>query len=203
MTDYEEARDEMLDRLVDDGGVDFDSDPSEFQVEGQQQANRLLRRLARLNADAEVVETVAADERQRIDDWVRDRMAGIDRGRRWLTATLEGFARANHAAGGGQSLKLPAGTLKLSKGRASVEVDEAGGELPAGLVERGLVRVAPDKAAIARELVEGPELGVTGGRRIFAAVDKTGEVVEGVVFSRPEDLTFKATPNDAEEAYPW
>lgn len=195
MTDFDEARDELADRLVvDDAPPDFDSDPTGYRVEGLAHANRLLRRLVRLDRERAEVRAIADGERDRIDAWERDRTAGIDRARTWIEATLEAFARANHAETGTQTVKLPAGALKLSKPRTRVVVDEAAPEVLAELVARDLARVAPDRAGIARTLKPGPKLGETGGVEVFAAVDTNGEVVDGVVFEANVAMTFKATP---------
>jgi hypothetical protein len=107
MTDYRRDLDEWLEP---------DPDEGEAEVMDQLAADSCLRVLATLDRDEAEVKGLAQDEHVRVEEWARDRLAGIDSRRKWLMHRLEGFARAS----GSLTITLPWGVLKLRKRQQTV-----------------------------------------------------------------------------------
>lgn len=96
-----------------DVAPDLDRDPDPPQNPAE--AERYLRRLARLAAEEAEVEEVYAAEVDLLTRWRDDRIASVHRAAAWLQTALDGWMRARHAEGGTKTLNLPHGTLRLRK----------------------------------------------------------------------------------------
>lgn len=196
----------------DDPGPDPSSAPESawserpLDVTGQDEANRVLRRLARLYRDEVALIDVATSEAERIQSWLKDRTRGIADKREWLERGLEGFMRAHHADTGTVTVTLPGGQARLRPGKDLVVEDDTVAEVGAAeyLAEHRpeLVRAsyALDKKAIASiitrgPLVEKPPVEVPDGYDCYEAVEtETGEVLPGVVVLAPGLRKFSYTP---------
>jgi hypothetical protein len=215
--DERDALDAFL--LGDPEGSDDEMTP--LDVASREHATRELRRLARLDSEAAQVQAVYDAERARLDAYLADRMRGITSRREWLAGGLESFMRAVHRDKGTQSIKLPTGTLALSKPRLRVEGDAS--VIPEDQ-QPFLVRWKPElnKVEAKERLTPGYELTLADAADLMlllwrmgalwswtpgdapdedysqlvirAAVDETGEAVLGVVFVTEAQHTFKATP---------
>lgn len=183
-------------------GTTSDVLDSPLMLDGQQSADRALRRLARVEREERNVRQVADAERDRIADWEADRLSGLRSRREWLERGLEGFMRALQAQTGSKSLSLPWGRLSLRKGATKVLADA--NRLP----ERYLKRPDPEprKADIAKAAKPAPTPmdpqpeGVEVGYRAHLAVNvETGEVLVGAVILVPVEDSFTAKPTEVEE----
>jgi len=109
---------EALERDLDeyagsDPEIDIDEEPK--PPLDADTANRMLRRLRRLNEDQRQIDEIAESEIARIRQWQQDRSSGVENARQWLLRSLEGFARASFARNGVRTLNLPNGKLSLRK----------------------------------------------------------------------------------------
>jgi hypothetical protein len=183
---------------------------------GQEQANRLLRRMALLDAETEAVDRLAQAEIDRINEWRTARYRTIGGQTAWLSSSLEQFMRAHHAAGGGVTLKLPNGELKLRPRTSQVVVDD-GDAFVAWAAANGLTTTLtrlpdpparkPDATRLKQVTVIDKPVDVPEGTPTFAlgpgapdpahegrllhAVMLGDEVVPGVRVSLPpDDRTF-------------
>lgn len=178
----DETRDDLADWLADTDGaapdLDRDPDPPHDATE----AERYLRKLAHLAAEAREVEEVVKAERQRLDEWRSDRMTAMERADTWLRTALEGWFRDRQRAGGTKSLSLPSGTLRLRKAsKRPVDFDpgdEDGQTVLASIYRQNpdLVRVSLslNKQEVAKRCKPGPD-----GQAI---IPETGETLPGVRF---------------------
>lgn len=182
----------------------FQQDAPPPTCDGLEQANRLLARLAQNRRRQAEVEAVYDAERQRLDDWREDRVGGMEEEADWLRRGVEQFMRAHHAAGGGVTVKLPNGELRLRPSQLRLVTDDAAAFAKwaeeAGAADR-LVRLPdppapkPDATAIKKELSDTLSVVERGrtddGLVVFGVVDLDGVVVPGVTFVRaPEERTF-------------
>lgn len=173
----------------------------------EEAVNRMLRKRARLVREMERVEAIAAQEDRQRREWVADRCGGIRRQLEWLDRGLEGYMRQFKAATRRKSLPLPAGTLKLTApGVASLEVSALADFLvwvDAERVTRGQLvkKVETPIAALVKDVCSlGPQLDEQDGRAVFAVVDESGEVVPGLVFTKPSVERFAVTQPAQDEA---
>lgn len=151
---------------------DYDADPEPPQ--DADEANRRLRRLARIRADIAQVEETAARQIDQINAWAERRYEVLHARARWEQAGLEMWHRAVLADDPNRkTISLPCGTLK-SRAQQPVWVfdDEVfcawAKEHAPDLVR---VRLSPDRSAAKQEIVL-----LDDGRYITG----TGEVVPGV-----------------------
>jgi hypothetical protein len=121
-----DVREDLEAWLADDAGPAPDLDQPPPPVQDPTTAERYLRKLARLKAEKDEVEVVAAAEHHRIEAWERDRLSAIDRAAGWVRLALEAWFRARRLDGGSKTLDLPAGRLKLrAPGKPAVQFDLA------------------------------------------------------------------------------
>lgn len=176
---------------------------------GTEQANRMLDRLRLLGRDAGDVRALAAAERERIDAWEADRLSGIGREVERAEKALEQFMRAHHAAGGGVTLNLPSGELKLRANKLRLVVtDDA--EAVAWCEEHAPDAInrpeppapKPDKNALHKLVGDEKPLAAVEttartdeGEIVFNLVAEGGVVVPGVVAVRDADeRKFSVSP---------
>ncbi len=160
---YEVDVDEQL--LLQETGVAGSSleavvDAPRFIIDDEDKANWALRKLARLNAQLEAVEEQARRERERIATWVADVSGPLNRQRVFFESLLEGFHREQLSADPNRrTIKLPAGTLKIRKTPASVELDDNFVEWAQKRERDDLLRVKvePNKAAIREAVLKDGE----------------------------------------------
>lgn len=180
-------------------------DPTPAEIDGLLQADNFLRRLRRLERDADDVRTIAAAEYERIKAWEDDRIAGIERYAEWLERTLTAFGIAYGKLNNVRTIKLPCGTIRLRKGRDKMEAQHldvfaewARETHPEWLKVTTEARVADVKSGT----TIGPVIeGVTPpeGAKLCSAIDDvSGEVVPGVVYLVPVGDTVSVTPNQGD-----
>lgn len=176
-------------------------DPTPAVIDGLLQADSFLRRLRRLERDADDVRSVAAAEYERIKAWEDDRLAGIGRYQEWLERSLAGFMVAYSATAGTRTVKLPCGEIRLRKGRDKMEsqqpdvfADWAAEAHPEWLKVTTEPRIADiKKATKVGSVIEG--VTPPDGVRLHNAVDEAGEIVPGVVYLVPINDVVSVVPN--------
>lgn len=144
--------DPIRDDLDDDLGLDFtegEGDPP--PLEDEDQANRVLRRVAALERQLDGHKAVARAEVERIAAWLKDRAATIEGSLVWHRRTLEGWMRTT----GRSTVKLPNGELRLRPERPKVV---------------GLLAEHGDEDA-QLDTLEGLDLGVLRTKRELAVSD--------------------------------
>lgn len=182
------ARDD-LDAWLDDVPIEIpDGDEAPPIPADADEANRWLRRLARLDADAAEVEAIARAEIDRVTAWKADRLSGIDRARSWAESVLDGWTRAQHAAGGAQSVSLPNGTVALRRapaGSARPLVIEVGSDVE---IQAWLARLSDahptwvkERLSLDKNAVKAATTPDGAGRPVTA----DGEVIEGLRYVEP------------------
>ena len=156
-------------------------------LDGIEQADRALRRLSAVHTQMRHVELLADEERRRIAAWVADRMVILEREERFWRESLEAWHRATYQRDGVQTVKLPCGTLRLTKARPRVDGDEPPEDAPKPLV-RVTVKRAWDKQAAKERTRPSPEpIDQTDDHWVHAAIDPdTGEVIPGLVHLLPK-----------------
>ena len=171
---------------------------------GADQANRMLRSLAALEAADRMDLDIYNAEIERLKAW-RDRRDAIRaRQKVWFQHALEGFARAEHRRTKAVTLDLPNGKLTLRKRRATI--DDNG---DADLGE--LAETAPEAVRTKREVAVTAALKILlpGNPRWDSTEDRpgltahdvvnpaTGEIVPGLTWWVPgetaDDRAFKAS----------
>lgn len=191
-----------LDAYLADEPPEGEPDDSPLLLDGQESADRALRRLARIDTEAARVKQVADAERERIAAWEEDRLHGLQSRREWLLSGLEGFMRALHAQGQRTSLSLPWGRLGLKQGAVSTHVLEREDDVARGLSGR-FVRTKYEvaKAEVKAACHPGERLDrlAEPGYEYRAVLDEEGKVLPGVAFLCPMEgaagLQFTAKPN--------
>lgn len=160
------------------------------------EADRALRRIARVEHELARVEALAKARVEQIQTWLHERSDILLRERDWWARSAEGWMRAHNETTGTKTAKLPAGTLSLRAARPRVEALDD----PAEDVAETLVRVRRswDKKAVSDSCQPGPVLDdladVPDGYVAHAAVTEAGERIDGVVLLVPErdSFSFKA-----------
>ena len=193
--------------LDDDLGFEPPDDYEPIELAGAPEANRMLRRLRAAEADAASVRQVAAEDMAQTAAWRDRRLESIDRTIGWARASLEGWLRATHEAGGPQTVKLPAGQVQLRKAGPRIEVLDAALEADVAEVwemlaaEAGTpspvnVRRTLSKTIVGQIVAAGPEVGPADpdGYEPRAAVLGDGTVVPGVIIHVPTRQGFTAKP---------
>lgn len=207
--------------LDDDLGYEPPDDYEPIELHGELEANRMLRRLRAAERDAAQVRQTAAEDMAQTTAWRDRRLESIEKAIDWARRSLEGWLRATHAAGGPQTVKLPAGQVQLRKTPSRIEladaqVDEATADAwialaaaaehyaqPPVVVKRTLV-----KSVIAKIVAPGPAIGDVDpdGYEPHAAMGPGAELVEGVTIHVPTRMGFTAkaaaTVEDLEAAVP-
>lgn len=161
--------DEELDEYLDatERDPDDQGEPPLPPIAAEEQAQGYVRAYAYHHREALSIEARYMREIEHAQAWRDAEMAKLDRRKGWLSGILQAFLWAT----GAKSIKFPAGTLKRTKGRERVTVEDE-----ATFIEthRGtdLVRIKEEvaKAAIAKH------------------IRNTGEVPEGVEMERAEDI---------------
>lgn len=181
----------------------FEEDGEESPVVANDaEADLLLRRLARLDREADRIREVVAKEQAHLAVWRENRLNGIDAKREWLWRSLEGWTRVACTERRVRSIALPAGRLGLRAGRKRVETwqdAEAIGREHPDLVrtETTVLRSAVGRACRVGPVVGDPEtcegVDIPDGYHLHHAVNDHGEVVEGVGYLVPAEDVFYAT----------
>lgn len=176
-----------LDEFVEGGDLPPDDEPLP-PIEGQEQADIWLRRLARLNGESEQIGALAAVEIDRLTAWRDDRLSGVVRDAQRIERHVELWARAT-LTGKRKSLSLPWGTPSLRQRSRSVSVtDDAAFEQWALANDRELLLLPgktrqPDKRAVAESFEVGPLIEADDDTKRHSLVTREGEQVPGVVIA--------------------
>lgn len=164
-------------------------------------ADRLLRRINRLDREADRVRHIVAVHRAHLAVWLEGQLETLGAKREWLWRSLEGWTRVACTERRVRSIALPAGRVGLRTGRSRVE---AWREPEA--IEREhpyLVRVKTevDRSAVGQMCQVGPvvddpiicgEVDIPDGYYLHYAVNDHGELIEGVGFLVPSEDRFYA-----------
>lgn len=181
MTALEQA-DANLDAYI-LGDIEFDPDAEPIDLGDIDQADRALRRVARVEHDMTRLEKLAAARKQQIDEWLAQTLGPLERERDWFLRSVEGWARAHLEGQKTQTVKLPSGSVSLRRTPPRLE---AVAEPPED-IDPLLVRTTRswDKPNVKERTSVGPELPgyeAPDGFAGHAAVNADGEVVAGVVY---------------------
>lgn len=169
--------------------VEYDDEPP--VIDDEHVADRILRRIGRLQREATRVKDWVAGEIQHLRAFESDRTAGPLREVGRLERSLEAWIQGQPEKV--LTVTLPNGQIRRRKPRAKVmildESDQAVAEVekvaPAVIQTKPTIR----KSAVADELIVGPVVeGAVAdepGYEVHAAVTADGEVVPHVVFLEP------------------
>jgi hypothetical protein len=202
-----------MSELDDDLGFEPPDDYEPIELVGDVGANRMLRRLRAAEADGARVRELAAEDIAQTTKWRDRRLETISRTIDWARRSLDGWLRATHAAGGPQTVKLPAGTVQLRKSQPRIELTDVQVDETAAAAWLELARSADltespvvvkrtlAKAVVAKIVEPGPVTGPADpeGYEPHAAMGPGAEVVEGVTVHVPTRLAFNAKTAVAEE----
>lgn len=172
---------------------DYTADPEPPQ--DADEANRRLRRLARIRADIAQVEETAARQIDQINEWAESRYQVLHGKARWLEEGLEMWHRAVLADDPSRkSISLPCGTLKSRAQQPEWSFDDEvflpWAEVHAPELVKVQVRSSVDRNAAKHAIVV-----LDDGRHI---VSGTGEVVPGVTVTvRPPSFSVVTEEVDA------
>lgn len=158
-----------------------------FVIDDDDRANWALRKLAIHKQERERINAQAEAEINRVANWATEAMKPIDDSVAFLEGMLESYFRNLRKDGYDKaSYKLPAGTLKRSAGRASIEIENEEALLEwvkenhPEWVHTKISEAVP-KSVLAKEMRDGK------------IVTEDGEVVPGVAVVEPRE-TYKAIP---------
>lgn len=199
--------------LDDDLGFEPPDDYEPRELTGEVEANRMLRRLRAAERDAARVRETAAEDMAQTAAWRDRRLESLERTMAWARSSLEGWLRATQAAGGPQTVKLPAGQVQLRKAqpRIAIDVGEVTDDVAAAWVELAASAEVSDSPVIVKRslsarvvgaIVEaGPALGPPDpdGYEPHVAIGPGAEVIAGVTIHVPTRLAFNAKTAAAEE----
>jgi len=184
------AADSLDDAILDDlADVDLDNEPPTLATIDE--ADRTVWHIARLERQASQNEELARLRKAQVDAWLEDVNGVLERERAWRERQVEGWMRAHHETTGTKSVRLPAGTLKLTKAQPRVEVTvrEPDPDIPDLMVR---TKREWDKNAVKQYTQVGPELPVEvpDGFTVHAAVNVDGEVVNGITYLVRSEPSF-------------
>jgi Bacteriophage Mu Gam like protein len=166
-------------------------------AEALDQADRFLRAIRRIERDRAELKAHADAERVRVDEWFRDRTAGMDDRLDYLRGMLDRLARAWKGRTGKNPPKLVNGALRLTAPRSHLEVvDPDAFEAWARANDRVdllRVKVEPDKEAIRRSLKDGPVEAENDVERRQGVMTAEGQPVPGLVSVVAKDDSFSVT----------
>ena len=183
LTDIAEDLDRYEDTLE-----DFDPEAPAPTLDGIEQVNRALARIARIEHRLHQYQGIARQEIKRITDWLNEVSQPLLNEIEWREYGVEQWMRAHHDETGVKTEKLPHGTLKLIQGRPRVEPVS---EDPDPRFTR--TTKAWDKAALSKACEPGPEVDEYDAPEGFVAhvpVTSDGEVVAGAVLLVPTRPSF-------------
>lgn len=187
-----------------------DPDPEPPRLASTDDVNRLLRSLASLGRQEAAHKEAVKAEMERLTGFSRDRLAGIERRRKWFAGNLDGFMRAYAAETRTKTLTLSNGVLEIRP--PSPSVADLPEEVIDGLADEVVNRKPTlNKAAVQSLYKPGPimanpvtpegevigapsdvavwETAIKDGRVVHVAVDKT------TLFPHPT-LRFLLDPED-------
>jgi hypothetical protein len=95
-----------------------------FVVADESEALWAVRKLRRLTDDLESKRAEAAQERERIDEWLQDAERSLDRQISFFESLLVEYHQARFVADGEKSIKLPGATLKSTAGQPTWEFED-------------------------------------------------------------------------------
>jgi hypothetical protein len=188
-----------LDEVLAGDEPDFDAEP--IPPAGTEHANRMLRRLARLQREQQAAEDLANAERERINNWLAGEQLRIVKQQVWLEQSLAQFHRAVLALDPKAiKISLPNGELQSRKQQPVWDFDDETFLEWAEQHAPDLIRhpdppptppPAIDKAA-AKKALTPVDVDDTVERWVVA---EGGEVVPGVTVTvRDRKYTIEVTP---------
>lgn len=176
---------------------DYDTDPEPPQ--DADEANRRLRRLARIRAQIREVEEQALGQIEQVKAWAECRYEVLHGRARWEQAGLEMWHRAVLADDPSRkSISLPCGTLKSVKQQPEWVFDDEVFIAWAREHAPSLVRVPEPKPAVDRNAAKKALLTVEVGEGAHSILTEEGEVVPGVTVTvRPPSFSVVTEEVDA------
>jgi len=191
------AVEQDLDEFLAGPAPDFDADPEPPQ--DADEADRRLRRLAKVRAEMAQIGEHARAQIARIDEWHARRVEVLAGRERWLVEGLEMWHRAVLADDPGRkSISLPCGTLKSRVRQPEWVFDDEVFIAWASEHAPSLVRVPEPKPAVDRNAAKKALLTVEVGEGAHSILTEEGEVVPGVtVTGRPPSFSVVTEEVDA------
>lgn len=182
MTTTADIYDDLTDHLA-GPEPDYTTDPGDHLAADDEEANRLLRHLARARRQADSINLVYDAEITRLEERRRSRLDKIERKADWLQQRLALWHQARLGADpAAKTIELPAGTLRSRAQQPEWRIDDErflawAAEHRPDLVSVPEPRPRPDRTAV-KQALKLPD-GHPGDT--VAPVDPaTGEVVPGV-----------------------
>lgn len=162
-----------------------------WTITTEREAEWVMSKLAAASREIAETEQLAADYRQRIDEWLADRTRRARATSDWADAHLCRWWQREVEASGGKVLsrKLPSGRVSSMAGRLEWQVVDEQAAITA-LSHEGMDELVVTKLAGVQALAKALTADEPNGR----AITPDGGVVPGlVVVRRPR--TYKATPS--------
>ena len=173
------AVEQDLDEFLAGPDPDYDTDPEPPQ--DADEANRRLRRLARIRAQIREVEDQALAQIDQVNAWAERRYEVLHGRARWEQEGLEMWHRAVLAEDPSRkSISLPCGTLKSRSQQPEWVFDDEVFIAWASEHAPSLVRVPEPKPAVDRNAAKKALLTVEVGEGAHSILTEEGEVVPGV-----------------------
>lgn len=179
--------------------IDFDAGTEPPVLDDIDQADRAMRRVARIEHDMNRYEKLYRTRAAEIIELLGEALAPMERERDWHLRSVEGWTRAHLIDARTKTVKLPSGTVSLRSGQPKVV---ATAKEPDVDIADWFVRVRRewDKNAVKAGTQIGPEIEDvdTDGVTIHWAVDSDGVPVNGVVYELPtsDSFSYKAGNGD-------
>ena len=183
------AVEQDLDEWMAGPDPDYDQEPE--PPRDADEANRRLRRLARIRARIADVEEIAARQIEQINAWAERRYEVLHARARWEQDGLEMWHRAVLAEDPSRkSISLPCGTLKSRVQQPEWVFDDEVFIAWASEHAPSLVRVPEPKPAVDRNAAKKALLTVEVGEGAHSILTEEGDVVPGVVVTvRPPSFS--------------
>lgn len=156
-----------------DAEVETDEQRERFRIEDDRAATWAMRRLYATESKVREFEQIAAEEIARVNDWLAQVIAPLDRDRNYFTGLLTQYARQQRDAEGRKSIALPHGKITS---RATSPKWHVNDEQTIEWARMSCPDVIVTKESLSLTAMK-ERFQVADGR----AIDENGEVVPGVV----------------------
>lgn len=183
MTDVETIDAELDVWMIGDLADDYEPDSEPRTLATIDEADRALRRVARLETDIGRHERLFDSRIGQMQERKAEVLGVLERERQWWLTAAERWARAHASETGSKTIRLPSGTVQFRQGRQRIEPLT---KEPSETVAPEFVRVSRSwaKDAIAKATMPGPvaeDIAAPEGYVAHYAVTADGEVLGDVV----------------------
>lgn len=183
MTDIETIDAELDAWMIGDLADDYQPDTEPRTLATIDEADRALRRVARLETDIGRHERLFDSRIAQMQERKAEILGVLERERQWWMTAAERWARAHAAETGSKTIKLPSGQIAFRQGRQRIEQLT---KEPAETVADEFVRVTRTwaKDAITKATMPGPvaeDVDAPEGYVAHYAVTADGEILGDVV----------------------